>query len=125
MLEQVVDPSAIQPGDQLESWGWWAIFGCNVSLRHLNGESMHRQMAVFTNKAIEIAERLGNWSMRERAFTLEHFRRQQAGLEEVQEQSWPLDDDDIRVITGTMGRFPSFREVGWQILRGARVLDAE
>ena len=85
---------------------------------------MHRHMAVFTNKAIEIAEQLGNWSMRERAFTLEHFRRQQADLAEARGQPWPLDDEDIRVITGTMGRFPSFREVGWQILRGAHVLDA-
>ena len=50
-------------------------FGCNIALRHLEGELMQRQMAVFTNKAIEIGERLGNWAMRERAFTLEHFRR--------------------------------------------------
>ena len=84
---------------------------------------MHRQMAVFTNKAIEIGERLGNWAMRERAFTLEHFRRQQADLTGVEEDPWPLDEEDIRVITGTMGRFPAFREVGWEILRNARVLE--
>ena len=86
---------------------------------------MHRHMAVFTNKAIEIGEQLGNWSMRERAFTLEHFRRQQADLQGVSQEPWPLDDEDIRVITGTMGRFPAFRDVGWQILQNAQVLESE
>ena len=124
-LDAVIDPTAVPLGDILESWGWWAIFGCNISLRHLEGEDLHHHMALCTNKAIEIAERLGNWSMRERAFTLEHFRRQQAKLEGIPEQGWPLDEDDIRVITGTMGRFPSFREVGWQILRGANVLESD
>ena len=122
-LDEVIDPDAMPVGDQLESWGWWAIFGANISLRHLEGDLKHRQMAVFTNKAIEIGERLGNWAMRERAFTLEHFRRQQADLTGVEEDPWPLDDEDIRVITGTMGRFPAFREVGWEILRNARVLE--
>lgn len=122
-LDEVIDPDAMPVGDQLESWGWWAIFGANVSLRHLEGDLKHRQMAVFTNKAIEIGERLGNWAMRERAFTLEHFRRQQADLTGVEEDPWPLDEEDIRVITGTMGRFPAFREVGWEILRNARVLE--
>ena len=124
-LDAVIDPTAVPLGDILESWGWWAIFGCNISLRHLEGEDLHHHMALCTNKAIEIAERLGNWSMRERAFTLEHFRRQQAKLEGIPEQGWALDEDDIRVITGTMGRFPSFREVGWQILRGANVLESD
>jgi len=124
-LDGVVDPSQVEPDIELESWGWWAIFGCNIALRHLSGDDMHRHMAVFTNKAIEIGERLGNWSMRERAFTLEHFRRQQADLQGVSQEPWPLDDEDIRVITGTMGRFPAFRDVGWQILQNAQVLESE
>jgi hypothetical protein len=124
-LDEVVDPFSVKPDIELESWGWWAIFGCNIALRHLSGEDMHRHMAVFTNKAIEIAECLGNWSMRERAFTLEHFRRQQADIQGVSQEPWPLDDEDIRVITGTMGRFPAFRDVGWQILQNAQVLESE
>ena len=122
-MDEVVDPEAVPAGDTLESWGWWAIFGCNIALRHLHGEELHRHMAVFTNKAIEIGDRLGNWSIRERAFTLEQFRRQQARLDGITERNWSLDEEDIRVITGTMGRFPSFREVGWRILRGANVLE--
>ena len=35
---------------------------------------------------------------------------------------WLLDDDDVRTVTGTMGRFPSFRETGWRILESARSL---
>ena len=124
-LDEVVDPSQVEQDIELESWGWWAIFGCNITLRHLSGDKMHRHMAVFTNKAIEIGERLGNWSMRERAFTLEHFRRQQADIQGVSQEPWPLDDEDIRVITGTMGRFPAFRDVGWQILQNAQVLESE
>lgn len=88
-LDGVVDPSQVEPDIELESWGWWAIFGCNITLRHLTGDDMHRHMAVFTNKAIEIGERLGNWSMRERAFTLEHFRRQQADIQGVSQEPWP------------------------------------
>ena len=110
-------------GDWLESWGWWAIFGCNIALRGLQEPQLHHNMAVFTNKAIEIADRLGNWSMRERAFTMEHFRRRRVADSTGFQPDWVLDEDDIRVITGTMGRFPGFRETGWHILEKARVFE--
>ncbi|MEY4787718.1 MAG: hypothetical protein RL692_1612, partial [Planctomycetota bacterium] len=32
-LDQVIDVVNYPPGDWLESYGWWAIFGCNVVLR--------------------------------------------------------------------------------------------
>jgi hypothetical protein len=80
-------------------------------------------MAVFTNKAIEIADRLGNWSMRERAFTMENFRRRRVTDTTGFQPDWVLDEDDVRVITGTMGRFPGFRDTGWHILEKARVFD--
>ncbi|MEE2973491.1 MAG: hypothetical protein VX672_10220, partial [Planctomycetota bacterium] len=75
-LDLVVDLDTCPSIDLLEARGWWAIFGCNIALRHLPEAELHRSMAVLTNKAMEIAERLGNWGLRERAFTLEHFRRQ-------------------------------------------------
>lgn len=80
-------------------------------------------MAVLTNKAMEIAERIGNWGLRERAFTLEHFRRQRIADMVGTEQDWILDEEEIRTITGTMGRFPGFRRIGWRILEAARVFD--
>ena len=121
-LDQVVDVVNYPPGDWLESYGWWAIFGCNVVLRGLSGPEMHRHMAVFSNKTAEIAERMENWSMRERAFTFEHLRRQRMNESLGYATEWLLDDDDVRTVTGTMGRFPSFRETGWRILESARSL---
>ncbi len=121
-LEQVVDVTNYPPGDWLESYGWWAIFGCNIVLRGLSGQEMHRHMAVFSNKTAEIAERMENWSMRERAFTFEYLRRQRMNESLGYSTDWLLDDDDVRTVTGTMGRFPSFRETGWRILESARAL---
>jgi hypothetical protein len=122
-LEACIDPEACRSVDLLESHGWWAIFGCNIALRHLRGRDLHRPMAVFTNKALEIAERIGNWGLRERAFTLEHFRRQRIADLIGHDQDWFLDDEEIRTIAGTMGRFPGFRRIGWRILEAARVFD--
>jgi len=122
-LEGAVDLNAFGTVDLLESHGWWAIFGCNIALRHLQGGDLHRPMAVFTNKALEIAERIGNWGLRERAFTLEHFRRQRIADLIGNDQDWFLDDEEIRTIAGTMGRFPGFRRIGWRILEAAHVFD--
>ncbi|HMN97469.1 MAG TPA: hypothetical protein PKC43_13560 [Phycisphaerales bacterium] len=117
-LDAVVDPSRMPRGAWLESWGWWCIFGCNVALRHVPDEArLQTLMAVFTNKADEVAEHLGNWALRERVWTLELERRRRAG---ATTDVWVMDDDDVRVVAGTMARFPMFREVGWQVLRTAR-----
>ncbi|MFO0961410.1 MAG: hypothetical protein U0625_00735 [Phycisphaerales bacterium] len=122
-LGNVEDPQLAPPGDWLESYGWWCIYGCNIAQRHLKDPEFHRAMAVFTNKAVEIAERLGNWSLRERAFSLEHLRRRRLARTAGFEAEWVLDEEDVRTIAGTMGRFPSFRDTGWQILSVARVVE--
>ncbi|MHC4946741.1 MAG: hypothetical protein ACYTG1_00555 [Planctomycetota bacterium] len=122
-LDALVDPEDYPVGDALESYGWWCIFGCNVALRHLTDQrEMQRRMAVFTNKADEVAEQLGNWSIRERVFTMEYARRQRFTDWSGMESEWTIDTDDVRVITGTMGRFPVFHETGWRILRTAKVI---
>jgi len=110
-------------GDHLESYGWWCIFGCNIALRHLSDErDVQRHMAMFTMKADQIAERLDSWTIRERVFTMEHMRWERAvGCTGFDIPSL-VDEEDVRVITGTMARFPSFRETGWQILRSARLV---
>lgn len=111
-------------GDWIESIGWWCIFGCNVALRSLGDEAaVQRAMAVFTNKADEIAEHLNSWPMRERVFTMGHMRWERAvgvvgfAIPRV------VDEDEVRVITGAMSRFPAFRDTGWAILKSAGVLD--
>lgn len=121
-LGGVEDPQLAPPGDWLESYGWWCIYGCNIALRHMDGPLLDRAMAVFTNKAIEVSERLGNWSLRERAFSMELQRRDRSGRATGFDQEWVLDEDEVRTIAGTMGRFPSFRETGWRILSQARIV---
>ena len=122
-LDAVIDPEQMPSGDLLETWGWWSIFGCNIALRGVAEPDLHHYMAIFTNKAIEIADHLGNWAMRERAFTMENFRRRRVAEATGFKPDWTLDDEDVRVIAGTMGRFPGFRETGWHILETARVFD--
>ena len=119
-LDRVIDVAQHPPGDWLESWGWWCIFGCNVTLRHADADAVGRLMAIFTNKAMEIADRLDNWSLRERAFSMEVSRR-----ESCPDEPWVLDRDEVKHLVGTMGRFPAFRDRGYRILEGARLLLSE
>ena len=122
-LGAVVDTSSVPLGDWLESYGWWCIFGCNITLRHIADErDLQRFMALFTNKADEIADRLDHWAMRERVFSMQfEGDRRKVGWT-GQDLPVVIDGDDVRLITGTMGRFPQFRETGWSILDAANVI---
>jgi tetratricopeptide (TPR) repeat protein len=123
-LDDLIDPNEFPVGDWLESHGWWCIFGCNIALRHVTDErELQQHMALFTMKADEIAERLNNWALRERVFTLDHARRQRFANWTGVESVWTIDRDDVRVITGTMARFPAFQPIGWQILESARIVE--
>jgi hypothetical protein len=123
-LEPVRDVSEGPVGDQLESYGWWCVFGCNIALRHIDDERLLQQhMAVLTNKADEIAARLDNWSMRERVLTMQYVRWERAQSSTGFDIPCVIDTDDVRVIAGTMGRFPTFRDTGWRILQSAQIVD--
>ena len=122
-LGDVVDLEA-SDGDAIESHGWWCIYGCNIAIRHISDEHLQRYMALFTNKADEIANKLDNWSMRERVFSMQyHGHRRFVGWT-GQEIPMTIDSEDIKMITGTMGRFPRFRRTGWNILQSANVVQA-
>lgn len=122
-LENVAAGAEGPVGDWLESYAWWCIFGCDIALRHLDDEkALQQNMAVFTMKADEIAERLDNWSIRERVFTMEHSRWERAVGCTGFDIPRVVDEEDVRIITGTMARFPNFHETGWRILRSARVI---
>lgn len=125
-LDGVVDPDQCPPGDWLESFGWWCIFGCNIALRHVTDErELQHHMAIFTNKADEIANRMNNWSLRERVFTMQ-FASHQRFLDWTGRMlSLTLDNEDVKALVGTMGRFPTFRETGWKLLQTARVVRDE
>lgn len=123
-LETVVDPASHPRGDWLESWGWWAVFGLNLSVRHFSSEKRERFAAVFSTKAQEIADRLENWAMRERVFALEHDLRVASTdsgpvVASSTEKQWIMDREDVRNLLGTMGRFDRFRRTGWKILQQA------
>lgn len=122
-LDQVVDATLV--GDRLESFGWWCIFGGELALRHASGSDLQRHLAVFTNKGYEIAERLDNWAMRERLFTLEFVRRQRLSELAGVDVEWTIDEEEVRVLVGTMGRFPQFKSTGWRILSQATVVDGQ
>lgn len=112
----------------LESTGWWSVFGANIALRRA-GEGLvgprerdddERAIAICTNKATEIGDALDLWTLRERAFTLGWFRRTVvASPRDGEFDAWLLDDEDLRTLVGTMGRFPAFRATGWRILEHA------
>ncbi len=121
-LDRARDPTAVCR-ERLQSYGWWCIYGCNIALRHLDDEREFQQhMAVFTNKADEISDVLDDWAMRERVFTMQHMRWERAAGSMGLQIPCVIDNDDVRVITGAMGRFPSFRETGWRILRTAQII---
>jgi hypothetical protein len=101
-------------GDWLESYGWWCIFGSNLALRHFSGADLQRSVREFTDAALRIADRLDNWAMRERVFTLQFALHR--------ELDFTIGEHDQGMITATMGRFPTFRPVGWQILETAKVV---
>jgi hypothetical protein len=122
-LDRVRNVTGEQSGDELESYGWWCIFGCNIAMRHLDDDrELQQRMAVLTNKADEIADRLDNWSMRERVFTMQFMRWERARRSTGFDIPCVIDTDDVRVIAGTMGRFPTFRDTGWRILQSARIV---
>jgi hypothetical protein len=109
-------------GDRLESLGWWCVFGGGIALRCLGGAELQRHMAQFTSKGYVIADRLSNWAMREQLFTMELMQRQRLNDLAGVSVEWMIDDDELRLIVGTMGRFPSFRRAGWRILQTATVI---
>lgn len=117
-LDGIVDPGAVR-GDLLESWGWWCVSGLSLALRQLTGEARQRSAAVFSNKAYELADASGNWALRERAFCLGHLSSlTDSSVRSAGVPVPTLDNEDLRMLIGTMGRFPRFRPTGWAILEG-------
>lgn len=117
-LDRTVEDEGLV-GEWLESFGWWCVFGSNIALGHMEAEEAQQPVAILTNKTHEIARQLDHWALLERAFTLEHAsRRCGPGLKSFGE-SWLMDSEDVAMLVGTMGRFPTFRPTGWRILESA------
>ncbi|HMN96645.1 MAG TPA: hypothetical protein PKC43_01570 [Phycisphaerales bacterium] len=107
--------------NRAEAVGWQCLFAARAIVRNLDQiTNPDRLLAILTNKVDEVAERLGHWAMRERLFLIEHIYRVRTKASRGDAPAWNLDEDELRTLMGTMGRFPNFRPTGWEILRSVR-----
>lgn len=119
-LDRVINATSID-STEAESLGWSCLLAAETILRHPGSvETPDRTLAVLTNKVDEIAERLGHWGLRERLFGIEFVYRARDAESSPPSRDWNLDREDVRILAGTMGRFPAFRRIGWQILRAVK-----
>jgi len=123
-LRQSDDSIESATGDWVESLGWWSIFGSNIALRHLSGRELQRPLRELLDRALRVADRADNWAMRERVYSIQFSLHQTLVDRTGLDLDFTIDDDERSMIGLTMGRFPSFRETGWQILETARVVRA-
>lgn len=123
-LDEVMPKLGSLPGDWLESFGWASIFGSDIAARHLQGRERQQAIVGFMNHALAIADKLDNWAMRERVFTIQFGLHQSMVETTGLALDYTIDEQDRSMITATMGRFPSFRSTGWKILETARVVAA-
>lgn len=122
MLDAGAGNGEVPAGDWLESLGWCCVFGARIALRGLGGRELQRTMAIFTEKALEFANRLDNWALRERVFTMQYAANRTLSEMSGLKMDLMIDDDEMRLIAGTIGRFPGFRGLGLDILRNAKVV---
>lgn len=109
-------------GDWLESYGWWCDFGVNIALRRLSGREMQHSVAVLGEKLLEIARRLKNWALIERAVSIHYSLHQQVVESTGVRLPYTVDSQDLKLIAGVMGRFPQFRRTGWAMLEDVSVI---
>ena len=124
ILASLPETESLKSDELLESHGWWCVFGSNIALRHLHGRELQKPLRAMMAKALEVADRLDNWAMRERVFTMQFTFHEMMSDASGYDIDYTIDDQERSLITATMGRFPSFRPVGWQILETARVVNA-
>lgn len=121
-LEEMAPRFAGLTGDWLESFGWASIFGSDIAARHMQGRERQQTIIRFMTHALEVADRLDNWAMRERVYTIQFGLHQSMVEATGLELDYTIDENDRSMITATMGRFPNFRTTGWRILETARVV---
>lgn len=122
VLNKVADESNWPTGDWLESYGWWCDFGANIARRKLTGRRQHQVLAVLSGKLVDIARKLDNWALLERVVAMQHSLHQQLSDSTGIDWEYTLDLDELRLITGAMGRFPEIRRVGWNLIDRASMV---
>ena len=115
-LEPIVDLECAPRGDVLEGYCWWCLFGAHVAWRsRLPEDVAQRYLAIFTNKAYEIADVTGNWSFRARAFAYECL----LDLDEPGSAGPTLDEDALRSLVCAMGRSSTAFARGMHLIESA------
>lgn len=109
-------------GDWLESWGWWCDSGANLAFRRLNGREQQRTLAILAERLTTIARRLSNWALIERAMSIEVCAHRRVAEATGYPVPLTVDNDDLRLLAGSIGRFPEFRRLGWRMLEQATVI---
>jgi hypothetical protein len=110
-------------GDEIESLGWRCLFAANVSLRHLSGRELQTAMDTLTASALDAADHLENWAMRERVFTIKLNLHKTLAKTTGLDFPLTIDSRQRALITQAMGRFPGFRTTGWDLLENANVVE--
>ena len=118
-LPTTLDDERYALGDWLECCGWWCVTGARLALRHMEGAARAQAIAVFNNKALEIADQCDNWLFRQHVLRIRYEAHRQVVAQTGLRIDWMLDDEDVRLVVGVMGRSSRFRELGWQMLQEA------
>lgn len=108
-----------------ESRGWSCIHAAVLAMGSPSSGDEHAarsDVAGSLRLASECAEASDVWPLRERVWTLESARRRGEATASSEAHPWVLEVSDLRSLLGVMGRFPSFRPLGWQILESARIV---
>jgi hypothetical protein len=58
----------------------------------------------------------------ERAVSMDYVCAQQVSAETGVDVPHVLDVEDLKLVTGTIGRFPRFRHAGWRLIETAAVV---
>jgi hypothetical protein len=111
-------------GERLESFGWWCDVGANIALRHLTGPSLQRSVAILSEKLFEITRRLKDWCLIERAVSMQYALHEQATARTGMDMPYTLDTEDVRLLTGVIGRFPQSRQFAWGVINRAVMVTA-
>lgn len=122
MISRVKDGMAADPaprGDWLESWGWTCIFATNIALRHMEGPALQSAMKVLLADALDIADELDNWAMRERVYSMQFALHSVLSDRTGLKLDLNLSESDQTCVVATMGRFPAFQRTGWSLLEAA------
>ncbi len=124
MMQQVESGRVADEGESwLEAVGWWAIFACNIAMRHFEGRTVQRAMHTLLDHALEVADELDNWAMRERVLTLRMLLHDSLTQATGLDLPLTIGERERALLCPVMGRFPKFREeIGWTMIHKAGVV---